>query len=173
MKIACLLRGYHYDEFHKPVSSFYNKWGGYTLDFERHFEKDFIRNKEYFYNNGYEVDYFIITNDSCKLHKLKLLVQPKCTKVPLSSTQALTFFNGLELINNYSKEMHITYEAIISLRMDVITTKCVMDICKYSIKDKVSVFVSLNKLVDVLLIFSIIYHVSILRYFFINSNMTI
>jgi len=137
---AVLLRGYHYKKNKKGVSSFYSRFGLYDLDYERHFIKTF---KNTIMNDTrFKFDYFIITNDSPKLHKLLNDIKPKDYKIAnlKKTNQSKSFTDGLELIRNYSIKHKIAYENIIVFRLDLKINKNPMNFIDSNIRNLVSVF---------------------------------
>ena len=139
-KNAILLRGYHYEENYRSNSSFYNKFGLYTLDYERNFKSTF--NKIILNNNISDIDIFIITNNTTKLNKLLDDFKPvdKLITDLKSINQYQTFLKGLELINNYSNKNNIKYEYVQVFRMDQRINKKPINFINKEIIDKVSVF---------------------------------
>jgi hypothetical protein len=151
-KIAVILRGYHYEYNHKPMSTFYRRYGAYTLDFERHW-LDSLK-KTIMNDKRFDCDYFIITNESEKLNKLLDEIKPadvllksldvineeigKFRSVNLA--RATTVSEGCELVAEYCKKNNVSYDFLLSMRMDQKINRNPLDFFDYNIKNRVSVF---------------------------------
>ena len=118
-KIALVLRGYHYNYNHKALSSFYRKYGAYTVDYERHFLDSF--KKTIMNDKRFDIDYFMVTNESEKLNKLLKEIKPVSYKLKDLSVKVTkgvtirgeTILDACELVEDYSKNNNVVYDFIL------------------------------------------------------------
>jgi len=156
IKLAVILRGYHYDYNHKTMSGFWKNYhGAYTVDYERHWLDSF--KKTIMNDKRFDCDYFIVTNKSEKLNKLLEEIKPvhyKIKDMHAKRTDGIsrrtgTILDSSELVDDYCKEHNVSYDFLLNMRLDQKINRNPLDFFDYKIKNNVSVFLldvhTLNK----------------------------
>jgi hypothetical protein len=145
-KSAILIRGYHYKEDLKTLSSYYNRNGKYTLDYRRYFLQNI---KENF--NMDEYDIFIvsyrskITDEMIRdLNPVNHLLLDENETNTISNNQVTNFMKGLKMIKDYTDEKNIVYKHIYVTRFDMMITKKTLLLMLNACDNSVTVFIDIN-----------------------------